>query len=279
MDSVLLSVEECYRADELAGRAGVAGLTLMENAGAGTARRIMKRWGARPVSVLCGPGNNGGDGFVIARYLAEAGWPVRLALLGDRAKLKGDAAANAERWTGSVEKLGLAALDDCALVVDALFGAGLTRPLDGVPYKVIEAINERGLECVGVDVPSGVHGDTGEIMGIAPQCRLTVTFFRPKPGLFLLPGRLRAGEIEVIGIGIPRRALDEIKPQTFRNDPVLWRDALPKADLTGNKYTRGHVVIAGGAEMTGAARLAARGARRAGAGLVTICSAPEAFPI
>ncbi|MEX2450893.1 MAG: NAD(P)H-hydrate dehydratase [Rhodospirillales bacterium] len=279
MDNVLLSVEECYRADRLAARAGVASLALMEAAGAGVARHIMRRWRARPVSVLCGPGNNGGDGYVVARYLAEAGWPVRVAQLGVRAKLKGDAAANAKRWTGPVEALGMKSLAGCSLVVDALFGAGLARPIEGVPYQVIEAINERGIDCVGIDVPSGVHGDTGEIMGIAPRCRLSVTFFRPKPGLFLLPGRVYAGDVAVVGIGIPKSVLDDIKPQTYRNRPALWLASMPRPGLSGNKYTRGHVVIAGGPEMTGAARLAARGARRAGAGLATICCDPEAFPI
>ena len=279
MDHVLLSVEACYRADQLAEKAGVASIDLMEAAGAGIARQIIRRWRKQPVSILCGPGNNGGDGFVVARHLAAMGWPVRVALLGKRTSLKGDAAINAKRWTGPVETLSLEVLEGCRLVVDGLFGAGLTRPLEGVARTIIEAINERKLDCIGIDVPSGIHGDTGEVMGVAPKCCLTVTFFRPKPGLSLLPGRLLAGEVEVVDIGIPRSILEEISPQTFLNHPDLWRDALPWPALTGNKYTRGHAVIAGGVEMTGAARLAALGARRLGAGLVTICSDPAAFPI
>src|SRR5690606_18213210 len=132
--------------------------------------------------------------FVIARLLAADGWPVTVALLGDTRKLRGDAAAMAARWDGEVRPLAPDVLDDAGLIVDALFGAGLARPIEGVARAVIEAINDRGLPCVAVDVPSGVHGDTGEVMGAAPRCRLTVTFFRRKPGHLLMPGRDYAGE-------------------------------------------------------------------------------------
>ncbi len=280
-DTVLLSVEEMYQADAAAGRAGVPGLALMEAAGAAIFREIRGRWPTpRPTMVLCGPGNNGGDGFVVARLLREAGWPVRLALLGEWTKLKGDAAANAKRWTGDVLPLdGPDVLDGCDLVIDALFGAGLTRPLEGPASAVIEAINQRRLACLAVDVPSGIHGDTGQIMGAAPQATVTVTFFRAKPGHFLRPGRDLAGALVVADIGIPEAVLAEIAPKTAFNDPGLWLERYPWPNFESNKYTRGHAVIAGGSEMTGAARLAARGARRIGAGLVTIATSPEAFPI
>ncbi|WP_316976680.1 NAD(P)H-hydrate dehydratase [Shumkonia mesophila] len=280
-DTALLSVEEMYQADAAAARAGVPGLALMEAAGTAVFREIRQRWPTpRPTVVLCGPGNNGGDGFVVARLLREAGWPVRLALLGDRARLKGDAAANARRWTGNVLPLdGPALLDGCELVVDALFGAGLARPLDGPARAVIEAINQRCLACLAVDVPSGVHGNTGQVMGAAPQATVTVTFFRAKPGHFLRPGRDLAGALVVADIGIPEAVLADIAPQTAFNAPGLWLERYPWPNFESNKYTRGHAVIAGGSEMTGAARLAARGARRIGAGLVTIATSPEAFPI
>lgn len=280
-DTVLLSVEEMYQADAAAGRVGVPGLALMEAAGAAIFREIRGRWPTpRPTMVLCGPGNNGGDGFVVARLLRDAGWPVRLALLGERAKLKGDAAANARRWTGDVLPLdGPAVLDGCELVIDALFGAGLARPLEGPAKAVIEAINQRRLACLAVDVPSGIHGDTGQIMGAAPQATVTVTFFRAKPGHFLRPGRDLAGALVIADIGIPEAVLADIAPKTAFNGPGLWLERYPWPNFESNKYTRGHAVIAGGSEMTGAARLAARGARRIGAGLVTIAASPEAFPI
>ena len=278
-DNALLSVKEMYRADAAAEAAGVPSIELMEAAGAAIVHEVREHWPTQPVAVLCGPGNNGGDGFVVARLLQAEGWPVQLALLGSLEKLGGDAAVNASAWTGTVVPLSVEALGDCRLVVDALFGAGLERPLEGVARAVVEAINERDLDCVGVDVPSGVHGDTGQVLGAAPQCRRTVTFFRRKPGHLLLPGRDLAGEVVVADIGIPEAVLDNIGPQTFENGPPSWMPAFPWPDSTSNKYTRGHALIVGGPEMTGAARLAARGARRVGAGLVTIAAPPDLFPV
>ncbi len=277
--SALLTVEQMYRADAAAMAAGIDGATLMEAAGAAITAQIRARWASRQVTVLCGPGNNGGDGFVVARLLAEAGWPVTLALLGDRARLKGDAALNAERWTGAVEPLTPSVLAGSDLVVDAILGAGLQRPVDGEARAVIEAINRDAMPCVAVDVPSGVDGNTGEVLGTAPSAILTVTFFRKKPGHLLLPGRERAGEVHVADIGIPAATLDDIDPRQFENGPGLWRTRFPRPGAADHKYGRGHALIVGGTSMTGAARLAARAARRVGAGMVTIASGPEALPI
>ncbi len=277
--AALLTVEEMGRADAAAIASGVPGEALMEAAGAAVAREIQARWRPRPVAVLCGPGNNGGDGFVAARPLAAAGWPVRLALMGPLGKLKGDAALHAGRWQRPIEQLEPEMLEGAGLVVDALIGAGLTRPIGGGAGKMIEAIGQRGVPCVAVDVPSGVHGDTGEILGAAPAAALTVTFFRKKPGHLLLPGRLRAGDVVVADIGIGDAVLGDIAPRQHENGPALWRQAYPWPRLGDHKYSRGHVVVAGGAEMTGAARLAARGAMRAGAGLATIAAPPEAAAI
>jgi NAD(P)H-hydrate epimerase len=275
----LLTVNEMYRADRAAAALGNPGERLMANAGAAIAREVCARWSPRPVAVLCGPGNNGGDGFVVARLLADAGWPVRLALLGPRSALKGDAARHAGRWSGAVEALAPDALDGAALVIDALFGAGLARPLEGAALAMVEAVKARRLDSVAVDVPSGVQGDSGAVLGDAIPARLTVTFFRRKPGHLLLPGRVLAGEVVVADIGIPESVLDDIAPRQFENDPALWRDAWRWPQPGDHKYTRGHVVIAGGAHMTGAARLAARAAMRVGAGMATIATPPEALPI
>ena len=275
----VLSTEEMYRADAAAAAGGVPGEVLMANAGAAVAREIMARWSPRPAVVLCGPGNNGGDGYVVARLLAEAGWPVELASLGAVERLEGDAATHAARWPGAVRALEPAVLDDAGLVVDALFGAGLTRALDGAARAMIEAVGARGLDLVAIDVPSGVDGDTGAVLGAAPQARLTVTFVRKKPAHLLLPGRTLCGAVVVADIGIPESVLGEIAPHLCENGPALWAARLPRPGLADHKYSRGHTLILGGAEMTGAARLAARGAMRAGAGLVTIASAPAALPI
>ncbi len=278
-DNVALSVAEMYRADAGAMAAGIPGIELMEAAGTGIARDIRNRWRPRPVAVLCGPGNNGGDGFVVARLLAGLGWPVRLALLGSAGKLKGDAATNAQRWKGGIGPLNTDVLEGNPLVVDALFGAGLQRPLEGVSAAVIERVNDHRLDCVAVDVPSGVHGDTGEVLGVAPVCVSTVTFFRPKPGHVLFPGRRLCGELVVVDIGIPNAVLPGIAPKTFVNGPGSWLGRFPWPKPDGNKYGRGHAVILGGDTMTGAARLAADAGRRMGAGLVTIAAAPGTFAV
>ncbi len=279
-DTALLTVDQMYAADKAAMDAGIAGETLMENAGGAIARAILERWTPRPVAILCGPGNNGGDGFVVARLLDAAGWPVAVVLLGSVEKLEGDAAVMAGRWRGAVAPLDLAVLDDAELVVDGLFGAGLTRPLDGVPRALVEAIAARRLPSVAVDVPSGVHGDTGAVMGAAAPAALTVTFFRRKPGHLLLPGRTLCGELVVADIGIPEAVLDGIGPTCRVNAPSSWLTRYPWPAPGDHKYSRGHAVVAGGGvETTGAARLAARAALRVGAGLVTVATPPDALPI
>ncbi|MEE8173594.1 MAG: NAD(P)H-hydrate dehydratase [Alphaproteobacteria bacterium] len=271
----LLSVEEMYAADAATIALGTPGIQLMENAGQAIAREMRKRWQPCRVSVLCGPGNNGGDGFVVARLLKEAGWPVRLASVGNSECLKGDAAAAAKSWDGATEALSTAILDDTELVVDALFGAGLGRALKGHVRDVVEDINRRRLTCVAVDVPSGVHGDSGVILGSAVQAKLTVTFCRRKPGHLLLPGRLCAGEVVCADIGIPDTVVGQQGVDLHENNPAAWLQSYPWPSPGGHKYDRGHaLVIGGGAASSGAARLAARGALRIGAGLVTVV-APE----
>lgn len=275
----LLRVAEMYRADAAAIASGVPGIDLMERAGAGIAQAILARWTRRPVAVLCGPGNNGGDGFVVARLLAERGWTVRLALLGSRDTLKGDAVLAARRWTGTAEALTPAVLDGAGLIVDALFGAGLARPIEGEAAAAVETANLTGLPIVAVDVPSGVNGDTGLAEGPAIQATLTVTFFRRKPGHLLMPGRRLCGETQIVDIGIPAVVLQDIKPRGRANEPAAFAHCFPRPAADGHKYARGHaVVVSGGPAATGAAKLAARAALRVGAGLVTVAAPPEAIP-
>jgi hydroxyethylthiazole kinase-like uncharacterized protein yjeF len=276
--TALLDVRRMGEADRLTMAAGTPVTELMENAGRAVAREIGQRWPARPVAVLCGPGNNGGDGFAAARHLSEAGWPVRIALLGPRDHLTDEARHHAERWRGAVEPLTPAVLDRAELVVDAIFGAGLSRALEGPAADTLTAAARSGLPIVAIDVPSGLMGDTGEALGAAAAV-LTVTFFRKKPGHLLLPGRLLCGEVVVADIGIPPSVLNQIVPDTFENDPGLWVADLPRPHDGGNKYTRGHALISGGYPMTGAARMAARATARAGAGLTTIAVPEIALPI
>jgi NAD(P)H-hydrate epimerase len=251
----LLTVAECSRADHLAVARGIPSWTLMQAAGNAVARETRLRWDRRATLVLCGPGNNGGDGFVAAEALRRAGWPIRVALLGNVSRLKGDAALAAAAWGGPIEDL--TPNLDGAEHHRCAFGAGLTRPLDGIAAAAVSAINERKMPCLSIDLPSGVNGDTGQILGQAPQAQATVTFFRRKAGHLLYPGRALSGEIVVADIGIPADVLTEIAPRQFEPSGTMASGLRLRAGTTTN--TRGSLLIAGGDEMTGATRLAARG--------------------
>ena len=259
----LLTPLETARADKAAIASGIPVATLMENAGRAVARAIVARLRPRRTLVLCGPGNNGGDGYVAARHLANRGWPVTVAAL---APPRGDAGQAARRWHGPIVPFTETEAARADLVIDALFGAGLTRSLDPEAAAVLHAARH----IVAIDVPSGLDGATGQPLGPVAPAAFTITFFRRKPGHLLLPGRTLCGETILADIGLPATVLPEIACQTFHNSPALW--TLPTPSPEGHKYHRGHLTILGGATMPGAARLAATAARRAGAGLVTIAT-------
>jgi ADP-dependent NAD(P)H-hydrate dehydratase / NAD(P)H-hydrate epimerase len=287
----LLTNDEMAAADRLTIAAGTPGIVLMERAGAAVAREALRllaqQTPLRPrVLVACGPGNNGGDGFVAARILAEQGVEVSLGLLGAREALKGDAAQAAAGWPREVQPLIAMlsghALADADLVIDALFGAGLTRDLDGDARIAVTLLNDwtrkTQAPIVAVDVPSGLDGSTGTVRGVAIEARRTVTNFRLKPGHLLLPGRLLCGETSIADIGTDPDVLATIKPACFANGPVVWGRDFPIPRIEGHKYSRGHaLVMSGSLGHTGAARLAARGALRAGAGLVSIVTPSDAL--
>ena len=283
----LLTTEQMAAADRAAIAAGTPGIALMEAAGAAVAREIRLRWRPRPATILCGPGNNGGDGFTVARLLLDAGWPVAVLHAPLPERLQGDARAAYERWLAAAGTENRPAatsewradgLETAELIVDALFGGGLTRPLAGRPADLLERAAARrrdaGAPLIAIDVPSGVDGDTGACLGPVAQANLTVTFFRAKPGHFLLPGREMCGTLAVHDIGIADSALDRIAPRIALNAPALWRQALRPASPGDHKYTRGHVLVLAGA-MPGASVLAARAAARSGAGMVTVGWFPE----
>jgi hydroxyethylthiazole kinase-like uncharacterized protein yjeF len=277
-ETALLSVAQMTEADRVTIAEGTPGSLLMQNAGNAVAREIMRRWPPRPVIVLCGPGNNGGDGFVAATALAQSGWPVRVALLGDRQRLRGDARIHAARWGGDALPLTPAAIVGAGLIVDALFGSGLNRPLEPQVLATLGAAAQSELPLVAVDIPSGVMGDTGESVGAAPAT-CSVTFARKKPGHVLLPGRDLCGEVVVADIGTVPAVFESPSIDTWENAPALWLADWPKVKSSGNKYTRGHALLYGGYPMTGAARMAARAAARIGSGLTTIAVPQVAFPI
>lgn len=276
----LLTTTEMERADALTIAAGVSGFTLMQAAGRAVAQAAENLAEEGPIVVVAGRGNNGGDGFIAAAELAARGRSVSVVLLCDRSTLKGDAALAAREWRGEVLPCGPGSIGTPALIIDALFGAGLNRPAKGDPLAAIEAVNASGAPILAVDLPSGVNGTTGAVLGTAVRATETVTFFRHKPGHLLLPGRLHCGRLRLVDIGIGAQVLDEIRPQTFENGPALWQGLFPVPHIDGHKYGRGHAVVAsGGVASTGAARLAARGALRAGAGLVTMASPRDALAV
>lgn len=276
----LLSVAQMQAADAYAMAHVCTSQQLMERAGQGVADVILAHCTKRPVLVLAGQGNNGGDGFIAARYLAKKAWPVTVALLGDRNALQGDAAWASSQFKGSVVAMNPELIEPSHLIIDAIFGTGLTRPVDGMARTMLEAVVNAGCEVVAVDVPSGVHGDSGQVLGFAAPALHTVTFFCKKTGHVLLPGRLLCGEVHVVDIGIPEHRAIAPHVTASENHPDLWAAHFPWPHLAHHKYDRGHVVIAGGdATHTGAGRLAAVSALRMGAGLVTVACDRKSLPI
>lgn len=277
----LLTPVEMGRADLLTIAGGSSGFALMLAAGRQVARAAADLVEGGPVLVVAGTGNNGGDGLIAATELIAMGVAVNVMLRGERDALTGDAALAAREWKEPLLPFLPQSIGTPALIIDALFGAGLDRPItDDDVLAIIEAINACGIPVLSVDLPSGIHGGSGAVMGAAVQARETVTFFRRKPGHLLLPGRAYCGRLRLVDIGIPESVLEEIRPQAFENVPGLWLGAFPVPRLEHNKYGRGHAVVcSGGPTQTGAGRLAARGALRSGAGLVTVAAPADALAV
>ncbi len=282
----MLTCAQMAAADQRTIAKGLPGFDLMHEAGAAIARQALALLSseANKILILCGPGNNGGDGLVAARLLQDEGLQVMVAALNPDKPWTGDAALARQFWNGPIVPLTQQALTRVDLIIDGLFGAGLTRALDASTQALVHSINDfveqTGIKLLAIDLPSGVNGDNGAVMGAAIAADVTVTFFCHKPGHLLLPGRDLCGQIQVEQIGIDQSVLSEIGIDHFANEPALWAAAFPQPSRIGHKYHRGHVVVlSGGMISTGAARLAARGALRCGAGLVTLASPSEALAV
>lgn len=275
----LLTPEAMGRADQAAARSGLASYGLMEKAGQAVAAAALRLLpGARRFVVLCGPGNNGGDGYVAARALREAGAEVAVFVLGDPGRLKGDAATAFSLCPVVGRPLEFYQPEAGDAVVDAVFGAGLDRPVPAELAAAIDRIEDLRLPVIAVDLPSGLDGRTGRVLGRAFCAIHTVTFMARKPGHVLLPGRALCGTVEAFDIGIPLRIVEAEAGPASINAPSAWQDHLPRPALADHKFRRGHLtVFSGGPSATGAARLSASAGLRAGAGLVTIASPTEAL--
>lgn len=277
----ILTIEEMRKADQLTISAGTPGIVLMERAGRAVAdcASEMVKSGAS-ILILCGPVNNGGDGFVAARCLSGRGYQVSIGLLGQRTALRGDAALAAESWTGSILPLTGISFDGIELVIDALFGAGLNRPIEGEARETLEKVAASGVPVLAVDMPSGVGGNSGQVLGFAAPAMRTVTFACPKPAHLLYPGRRLCGQVALKDIGISQATISAIAPKLYVNGPWVWPSIPARPEEEGHKFRRGHLlVVSGGIESTGAARLAAQAAARVGAGLVTVASPSDALAV
>ena len=278
--AALLTADECRLAEKETILGGTSGETLMENAGKALVDLVTQQFKPRAVLVVCGTGNNGGDGFVVARMLKEKNWQVTLAILGNPDDIKNDAKKARDKWNmsgGATRTFVPDLLKESALIVDAIFGTGLDRNVDGVYKKAIETINESKHPVVSVDIASGINSDSGAIMGTAIKSTHTVTFIRAKPGHVLLPGKAHMGELHVYDIGISG---DKLAPTYFLNAPALWKNSFPTLAPEINKYSRGHsIILGGGMNSTGAARLAALASLRVGSGLVSVACTQSSQPI
>lgn len=280
----VLTAQQMRIAEQYAVQTGTPLIVLMERAGLAVAEQVMARYPKQPIIILCGPGNNGGDGFVAARHLAAKGWAVRVLLYGKLEDLTPEAKVAASRWRGSVITASLSVMENAiqkgaALMIDGLYGIGLRRAVTGEAAAILQLVNKSGMQVVSIDIPSGLNADTGQVFGQAVVADLTICFYRKKLAHVLMPGRMLCGDIVVMDIGIPEQALLNTTLQISENNPELWLGYFPQPQLNYNKYDRGHVLVLGGVELTGAARLAALASQRMGAGLVTVASPLSAFII
>lgn len=284
LSNCILSTDKMAKADEITIddliALGKSGSDLMEVAGLSVVREITGQLDGRRALILSGPGNNGGDGFVIARHLKESGWSVELALLGNLEQLKGDAKVMAQKWDGEILSLSPDAINDQDVIIDSIFGTGLSKEISADVKETILKANEAPAYKIAVDIPSGIKGDTGEVLGVAFKADKTVTFCRMKPAHMLYPGKEYCGEIIITDIGISDRTVEDVEPDIFVNSPDLWKWAYPIKKKDGHKYDGGHaVVVSGDMTHTGASRLAAMAALRVGAGLVSVSSPDDALSV
>jgi hydroxyethylthiazole kinase-like uncharacterized protein yjeF len=286
----LMTAEQSQTADAWAQANGQSLIDLMEQAGRAVAETVVD-YADKPenftdeIIILCGPGNNGGDGYVAARYLKDWGYRVHIMRAeNDMEPDSADASAMALRWTGSIDEFDDARIKVAAIVVDGLFGVGLTRPIEGAYADIIRAANESDVFRIAIDIPSGLSADTGcQLSDACFMADATITFTCRKPGHLIAPGRFISGglgHIRIADIGLPEQFFDACPSTIFENDPTLWSAFYPHAGPYSHKYDRGHMLVLGGREPAlGASRLASLAGLRIGAGLVTLAAPSETYNV
>lgn len=276
----ILTASEMKEADTATINGGTPGIRLMESAGIAVAENVKRHFESCPVLILSGPGNNGGDGFIAAAHLKKAGWPVRIACLVKSPALKGDAALAAKQWDGEVETLNSnLSLKDTKLVIDAVFGTGFSGVLAPELVTLFDKIRTKNISVVAVDIPSGIDSTTAAVAAGTLKSTLTVTFTRKKLAHVLLPAKIFCGDIALAHIGTGDDVIASLKTSVFENNSALWLQSFPLPDAASHKFSRGHSVVFGGQQRTGASCLAAHAAQRIGSGLVTIVTTPESHTI
>ncbi len=277
----LYSAAQSRALDQLALAAlGLSGNALMERAGVAACRYLRRRWPrARRLAIVCGPGNNGGDGYVLARIAQAAGWTTAVMCIEGSPAPRGDAGVAQAAFKaagGRTELVSESGLRDADVIVDAIFGTGLERELSGAWRATVEAINAAGQPVFALDVPSGIHSDTGRVLGCAVRAQTTLTFIGLKLGLFTGAGPAYVGEVGFDDLGAPASCYAQITPLATRVTPAALRGRLPRRARDAHKGQHGRVLVVGGdAPMGGAPRLAGMAAYRAGAGLVALATHPS----
>ncbi|MCX5590987.1 NAD(P)H-hydrate dehydratase [Alcaligenes endophyticus] len=263
--------------DQAALQAGKSWAELLWSAAQAVANEVMQRWPQGSVLVLCGRGLNGADGFLCGELLRQQGRTVDICSLYAETELSPQTSWAKQQWHGRLVSTAQLALSHYTVVVDAMVGAGLNRPLDAKLATLLEQLMHANLPVCAIDLPSGMDGDSGQYVGPQLRASCTVTFERYKPAHVLQPGASYCGDIVLASLAVPSQAYRTLPISSWRNDPQLWCDVLPWPTVDSHKFTRGHAVILGGESLTGASRLAARAAQRAGAGLVSLYVPPSVW--
>lgn len=272
----ILSASEMSKTEAAAIADGTPAFQLMQNAGHAVAQEIMSCLEPCETLILCGPGNNGGDGFITAAQLKKNGWPVRVACLAKKSELKGLSAQAAKMWDGPIESLNSnLSVHQTKLIVDAIFGTGFKGGLDPETLTLFEKIKARKIGVVAIDLPSGINASTGAVAAGILSAQLTVTFGRKKVAHVLHSSKFLCGRIILSNIGIGDGHVMTAQSSLFENHPALWLRDFPLPTPSSHKYDRGHALIYGGDHRPGAAILAAMAAQRAGSGVVSFATTPD----